>query len=93
MGQVIETLLSSLASFFGIEAAKFALGDIFPFLVVTGMVWYGGLLAVLLIASAVLPKREWNDPVPLWETMVLGVLVLGMTVAVWWAGFYVLLVL
>lgn len=91
MGQIIETILTSLAQALGIETAKFALGDVFPFLVVTGMVWFGAVAVAFGALSYILPKREWNDPVPFWEKIVVFAALGGVTIGVWWLGVYVLM--
>ncbi|MEL6684901.1 MAG: hypothetical protein AAFN63_05875 [Pseudomonadota bacterium] len=41
MGQVFETILNGLGGFLGIEGAKWALGDLFAYVVVTGTIWWG----------------------------------------------------
>ncbi len=91
MGQAIEALLTTLAQALGIEAAKFALGDLFPFLVVTGMAWYGAILFVGLLSNKVLPDREWHEPTPLIEKILVIAIFGGITIGIWGGGLYLFL--
>lgn len=91
MGQAIEALLNAIAQALGIEAAKFALGDLFPFIVVTGVVWFGAIISVFWIVGLVLPKREWHEDTPMWEQAVSLIAFAATTIVVIGGGLYLFL--